>query len=304
MDWDLDLKRGADFLSQNLHELTNDGVSIKTHEWSALQSYKGSETRETSYYGACYILGSKGHYIEGEASGEVKPGTLIFMTPDSPYQLVSDKGLDLIYIGFELLDTSHPYIQKLFNRIKMDQLYLLYDKSTSASILLWLSILKLAAQDNTIYLKNNIDSLAITLFWSVLKDPEKDILEKSSQQVRSSVSILIYKAKLFIVERLHKTLTIDEVANHLHISSRHLSRLFNQELGQPFTMFIRKERIRKAGILLSDSDIPIKDIAEQTGFSSVHYFMNVFTKEMDMPPGKFREKFRTIPQMRQFKSET
>ena len=87
-------------------------------------------------------------------------------------------------------------------------------------------------------------------------------------------------------------MTLKDIADHLHISERHLSRLFNQELGQSFTTFIRKERIRKAGILLSDSNIPIKDIAEQTGFSSVHYFTNVFSSEMDMPPGQFRERFR------------
>ena len=67
--------------------------------------------------------------------------------------------------------------------------------------------------------------------------------------------------------------------------------MFNQELGQSLTTFIRKERIRKAGLLLSESDLPIKEIAEQTGFSSVHYFTNVFSAEMDMPPGRFREKF-------------
>ena len=163
---------------------------------------------------------------------------------------------------------------------------------TNGCGLLWLSLLKLAANDNTIYLKNNMESIGITLFWSILKDFEKEILSRKSKQIHTSASTLIYQAKVYIIENLAEPITIKDIADHLHISERHLSRLFNQELGQPFTTFIRKERIRKAGILLSDSNIPIKDIALQTGFSSIHYFTNVFSKEMDMPPGKFRERFR------------
>lgn len=156
---------------------------------------------------------------------------------------------------------------------------------------MWISLLKLASQDNTIYLKNNIDSLVITLFWSLLKEFQKEILADEPNPVRTPTSILIYRAKLYILKRLADPITVKSVADHLHISERHLSRMFNQELGQSLTTFIRKERIRKAGLLLSESDLPIKEIAEQTGFSSVHYFTNVFSAEMDMPPGRFREKF-------------
>ncbi len=292
MKWEEDFILGTKYLNKNLIEVTKDGVSITMHDWGASEHYSINKEIQHDYYRVFYILDGKGLYQEGKRRKTIQKGALILIPPDTPYQFESQIDLEGIDVSFSLNMTSHPFIQKLFNGVKRDQLFVLPDRNRTAAILLWVSILKLGSSDNTIYLKNNIDSLAITLFWSILKDFEKEILSRNTKQVESSTSNLVYQAKLFIIDNLSKSMTLKDIADHLHISERHLSRLFNQELGQSFTTFIRKERIRKAGILLSDSNIPIKDIAEQTGFSSVHYFTNVFSSEMDMPPGQFRERFR------------
>lgn len=292
MQWEKDLQLGANYLNEHLIEIIKDGVSIKMHNWGA-DNESGLDTmKQHDFYQVTYIFNGKGSYQEGKITADVSKGALILTPPNTTYRLDSHKGLDMLTICFSLQSTSHSYIQKLFDTVKIEQLYILPNRNHSAAILLWISLLKLAANDNTIYLKNNIDSLGITLFWSILKDFEKEILSRNSKQVQTSASTLIYQAKVYIMDNLAESITIRNIADQLHISERHLSRLFNQELGQPFTTYIRKERIRKAGILLSDSDIPIKDIALQTGFSSIHYFTNVFSKEMDMPPGRFRERFR------------
>lgn len=291
MLWETELVEGVAYLNQHFKEVTNDGISIKIHKWDAIQTLISHEPHKHSFYQATYVLNGKGTYIEGKRKGEIKNGSLILTPPDTNHKVVTTKGLDILLVNFKLETSSDEYIQKLFNSVKKNELYLLQDRERSAAILLWVSILKLAAQDNTVYFNNSIDNIAITLFWSMLKDFEKEILSRDRKQVVTSSSTLIYKAKLYIIEHLADALTLKDIANHLHLSDRHVSRLFNQELGQPFTTFLRKQRIRKAGILLSDSTMPIKEIAQQTGFASVHYFTNVFSKEMDMPPGRFREKY-------------
>lgn len=292
MEWEESYIKGTNYLNEHLLEITKDGVSIKMDNWGASQHYNVGETIQHHYYRVFYILSGTGVYHENNNQVTIQKGTLILVPPDTRYRINSETGLEVLNSSFSLNTASHPYIQKIFSSVKSDQLYILTDRNRSAAVLLWVSILKLAANDNTIYFKNNIDSLAITLFWSILKDFEKEILSRNTKQVHSSAANLIYHAKVYIIEHLAESITIKDIADQLHLSERHLSRLFNQELGQSITTFIRKERIRKAGILLSDSDIPIKDIALQTGFSSVHYFTNVFSNEMDMPPGKFRERFR------------
>jgi AraC-like DNA-binding protein len=101
---------------------------------------------------------------------------------------------------------------------------------------------------------------------------------------------LLHRAKLFVKDNLAQPLTLEDVAAYLHISPRHLSRLFSIQLGVPYSSFVRQERIRAAAELLATTDRSIKHIAEETGFASVHYFTRVFTAEKGVTPGQFRRR--------------
>jgi YesN/AraC family two-component response regulator len=63
-------------------------------------------------------------------------------------------------------------------------------------------------------------------------------------------------------------------------------------LGQSFTNYVRKERIRHAVKLFSTTEWSIKQIAEETGFDNVHYFTTIFKTEMGEPPGQFIKKLK------------
>ncbi|WP_165444945.1 helix-turn-helix transcriptional regulator [Gracilibacillus phocaeensis] len=76
------------------------------------------------------------------------------------------------------------------------------------------------------------------------------------------------------------------------MSHRHLSRLFTQHIDVTFTQYVRSEKINKAAILLATTDLPIKIVAQQVGFDTVHYFSSVFKKVMDIPPGEFRSRLQ------------
>ncbi|WP_197081096.1 helix-turn-helix transcriptional regulator [Gordoniibacillus kamchatkensis] len=67
-----------------------------------------------------------------------------------------------------------------------------------------------------------------------------------------------------------------------------MSRLFQEQQGEPVGEWLRKERVRLGAELLAESPLPIKEIAVRTGFGSVHYFTRVFTKQMGMAPAAFR----------------
>ncbi len=120
---------------------------------------------------------------------------------------------------------------------------------------------------------------------------EQPKIIKASKEF-STYSPLVYQAKLYIRDNLSQRLKLNEIADYVHISSRHLSRIFKAEMGQSFSSYVRTERIRKASLFLSDTDLTIKEISEAIGFDSVHYFTSVFTKEMGMSPGKFRQQVK------------
>jgi len=100
---------------------------------------------------------------------------------------------------------------------------------------------------------------------------------------------LLYQAKLYIRDNLSVPIHSKELANYLHISERHLSRLFARETGASLSDYVRKERVRKAETLLKTSILSIQEIAEETGFSSVHYFTRLFKQATGLSPGQYRK---------------
>jgi AraC family L-rhamnose operon transcriptional activator RhaR len=97
---------------------------------------------------------------------------------------------------------------------------------------------------------------------------------------------------MFIRDNLDQPLSLGMVAAYLNVSRRHLSRLFSEGIHESFTGFIRKERVRQAAHLLGSTDLSIKEIAERTGFGSVHYFSRIFAREQKQTPGRYRRELR------------
>src|ERR1700753_2176451 len=61
---------------------------------------------------------------------------------------------------------------------------------------------------------------------------------------------------------------VDQLADRLGIGSRHLSRLFVEHLDASPLQVAVSLRVRRAKLLLDDTDYPIQLVAERAGFSS------------------------------------
>ncbi len=84
------------------------------------------------------------------------------------------------------------------------------------------------------------------------------------------------------------SLTVEEIAQNVHISYSHLSRLFTKYTFDSINDYIIRVRIDRAQRMLLTSDATISNIAKQVGFSSVSYFSNTFKKRNGMSPKQYR----------------
>jgi AraC family transcriptional regulator of adaptative response / DNA-3-methyladenine glycosylase II len=82
---------------------------------------------------------------------------------------------------------------------------------------------------------------------------------------------------------------IQEVAGQLGVSSRHLRRLFQREYGVAPVRFLRTRRLLTAKTLLTDTMLPITEVAFASGFGSVRRFNETFLTHYGMPPSRFRQ---------------
>lgn len=84
-------------------------------------------------------------------------------------------------------------------------------------------------------------------------------------------------------------LTRSKIAAEIHLNPDYLSSIFREKSGQPLSLFIANARIEKAKKLLITTDLPIKDIYIQSGFSDISYFSKQFKQIVGVTPHQYRE---------------
>jgi AraC family transcriptional regulator len=99
------------------------------------------------------------------------------------------------------------------------------------------------------------------------------------------------------IEKLaHYTPDIDAIADLCGIGSRHLRRLFKDTTERTIYEYARSVWVAKAKALLSDTNIPLKEISSQLGFSDPTSFSIAFRRAAGEAPKTFRQQFRRPPE--------
>lgn len=87
-----------------------------------------------------------------------------------------------------------------------------------------------------------------------------------------------------------KSLSIKEVADYLHLSTRQVDRIVRKHLGTSFHQAIMERRIRTAEKMLLTTDMTAENIGFSVGFSSLSGFYREFVKAYGMTPGEYRKR--------------
>jgi AraC-like DNA-binding protein len=79
-----------------------------------------------------------------------------------------------------------------------------------------------------------------------------------------------------------------ELAGKLGVSESTLRRRFRQATGTSPHAYLLQRRISEARRMLAESDVPIKSIAQQLGYSDVYFFSRQFNQLCGVPPATYR----------------
>lgn len=96
----------------------------------------------------------------------------------------------------------------------------------------------------------------------------------------------------YVKENLSLSPSLQETAEHIHISPSYLSKMFISRLHAPYSVFVLNEKILYAQKLLVNSDKDMTEIARKAGFSSNTYFSDCFKRVIGMSPLQFRKEYR------------
>lgn len=95
------------------------------------------------------------------------------------------------------------------------------------------------------------------------------------------------KAILFVEEHLQDSLSLGQVADHIHLNHSYVSELFKKELGVNFTDYVAKRRIERAIELMRKRPYTNLELAEAVGIQNEKYFCTLFKKITGSTPQKY-----------------
>ena len=135
---------------------------------------------------------------------------------------------------------------------------------------------------NEFELRGNILSDLITQYTI-----ENNSLASTAGKISDPIGIAISQ----ISENLHKKIDLAAIGALTGLSYVQFVRRFKAETGMTPSEYISVLRLQKAKSLLSETALPIRQIAYACGFENEYYFSNFFKKHITLSPTAYRKTY-------------
>lgn len=118
-------------------------------------------------------------------------------------------------------------------------------------------------------------------YFSVHTLPENTRRQKQSNDVLREIIA-------YVNNHYKDSLTLDNMARQTGFSREYFCRFFKQHMGITFLRYVNEVRISHAGRLLSDTDLSISEIMQESGFTNQTLFNRLFKEIYGMTPRQAR----------------
>lgn len=231
-----------------------------------------------------YVIGGKGQFVVQNNSFTIAAGDMIIVNPHVEHTETSLATYPLEYIvmgieGLELTmdddsDNSFCIVDFLDDRGDI-QFYLR-------------SMLHEIEQKQTGFETVCQDLLDILL----IKLLRRTNFSKTLASARSSLSPDTVAVLRYIEAHYREALTLDILAEKVHLNKYHLAHSFSREFGISPINYILKLRLQESRELLRTTNFSLSHISRACGFSSPSYFSQRFRHAEGISPAEYRRKKR------------
>ena len=152
------------------------------------------------------------------------------------------------------------------------------------------------------------NTLTASLFDMVIENYKKNTIA-SEKKVSGAMEILMadlmenleiqprdaekFKAVLdYVEENYRENITISDLARIMNISTVYFSNIFKEAFHISPKQYILGKRLFESQLLLSGTDLSVKEIAEKVGFENENYFSEFFSAKVGISALKFRKNLR------------
>lgn len=126
------------------------------------------------------------------------------------------------------------------------------------------------------------------LYYLIKNNPKEKAKYKKTETL---TTLRIKKILTFMEENYTQPFSLAEWAASISLSKEQFCRVFKKHLNKTPIDYLLFYRISKAADLLIHTDMPIIDIALETGFESANYFTIAFKNKTHLTPTQFRSSY-------------
>ena len=93
----------------------------------------------------------------------------------------------------------------------------------------------------------------------------------------------------YIQQNYTEKISLKEFGTQFHLSEKYISRYFKEHFHITLSQYVNHLRLEHARQLLHDTTLPITEVAMQSGYQNVSYFIRSFKKVYGVSPLKYRK---------------
>jgi len=120
------------------------------------------------------------------------------------------------------------------------------------------------------------------------------VVDRHSTNVIQLEDRCVVDALEFIRSSKGRGIVVADVAEEVQLGRRDLDSRFTESVGHTVSVEIQRVRLENAKRLLEETDYPIPEVATAAGYSSDSYMVQVFRKQLDQTPAKYRAGVRLV----------
>ena len=228
----------------------------------------------------------------------LQPGCLFYCCAGSIYKISTPEGFSFISLNFDLFsqeDRSQLPISPETEPAKWNTMAVFTDTVPDSGFLNSHLFLEMAGElGETIQNIVQDHSTGDPLSQEMAQTKLKLVLLQLHRSKPNPLPAKLQTVQNYIQDNYRKKITNTELAALVGYHEYHLNRLFLSSTGLTLHEYLLKVRLTQAYALITNTNLPLQTVAEQTGFTAYPHFSNSFRTVYGLSPTQCRKKSNAV----------
>lgn len=231
-----------------------------------------------------YVVGGKGQFLVSGNSFTIAPGDMLIVNPyvEHTETSLAANPLEYIVMGIEGLELN-------IDDTTDNSFCIVNFRDDGREMQFYLKSMLMEIENKSTGFETVCQDLLDILLIKLLRKTNFSKVLASSREDLSPDTVAVRR---YIEGHYREALTLDLLAEKVHMNKFHLAHIFSKEFGTSPINYIQKLRIQESRELLRTTDFSLTQISRMCGFSSPSYFSQRFRNAEGMSPADFRKQHK------------